>query len=98
MVMIEALACGTPVLAFAEGAAPEIIEHGRCGFLCTDEADMAELIGEIPSLDRAACRARVTTRFSASRFVADHVALYRQLLSSVASAGAPAVPLESGGR
>lgn len=98
MVMIEALACGTPVLAFAEGAAPEIIEHGRCGFLCTDEADMAELIGEIPSLDRAACRARVAARFSASRFVADHVALYRQLVSSVAFAGAPAVPLESGGR
>jgi glycosyltransferase involved in cell wall biosynthesis len=98
MVMIEALACGTPVLSFAEGAAPEIIEHERSGFLCADDADMSALIGEVPSLDRAACRARVETRFSADRFVAEHVALYRRLLSSDASAGATAVPLESGGR
>ena len=98
MVMIEALACGTPVLTFAEGAAPEIVEHGRSGFVCADEADMAALIGEIPSLDRSACRARVAAHFSAARFVADHVALYRRLLRSAASAGATVVPLESGGR
>src|SRR3954471_2875886 len=55
LVMIEAMACGTPVLAFAEGAAPEIVEDGRTGFLCHDEADMAEAIARIDSIDRAAC-------------------------------------------
>jgi glycosyltransferase involved in cell wall biosynthesis len=80
LVMIEALACGTPVLTFAEGAAPEIVEHGRTGFLCRDEDDMVNRIGQIGELDRSACRASVAARFSTSRMVADHLALYRRLL------------------
>lgn len=93
LVMIEALACGTPVLSFAEGAAPEIVEHGRTGFLCRDEDDMAAMIAAVTDLDRAACRASVQARFSATRMVADHLALYRRLLSecsvtSLESAGA----------
>ena len=82
LVMIEALACGTPVIAFPEGAAPEIVEHDRTGFLCTDDADMTARIAEIPSLDRAACRASVAARFSVSRFVDDHLALYRKVLGA----------------
>jgi glycosyltransferase involved in cell wall biosynthesis len=80
LVMIEALACGTPVLAFAEGAAPEIVEHGRTGFLCVDEADMAARLGDVGSLDRAVCRASMTERFSVQRFIDDHLALYRRVL------------------
>lgn len=80
LVMIEALACGTPVLAFREGAAPEIVEHGRTGFLCTDEADMTARLADVGSLDRAACRASVTERFSVQRFIGDHLALYRRVL------------------
>ena len=53
LVMIEALACGTPVLSLAEGAAPEIIEHGRTGYLCADEEDMATRLGFVAELDRA---------------------------------------------
>jgi glycosyltransferase involved in cell wall biosynthesis len=79
LVMIEALACGTPVLTFAEGAAPEIVEHGRSGFICDDEADMAAAIALVPSLDRADCRARVETAFSTDRMVRDHLTLYRHL-------------------
>jgi glycosyltransferase involved in cell wall biosynthesis len=82
LVMIEALACGTPVLAFPEGAAPEIVEHGRTGFLCRNEVDMAARIAEVPSLDRAACRASVESRFSVHRFVDDHLALYRHVLNA----------------
>jgi glycosyltransferase involved in cell wall biosynthesis len=81
LVMIEALACGTPVLTFAEGSAPEIIEHGRTGFICTDEADMAGRVAEVAELDRRACRASVAQRFSTSRFIARHVALYERVLN-----------------
>jgi glycosyltransferase involved in cell wall biosynthesis len=80
LVMIEALACGTPVLSFAEGAAPEIIEHGVTGFLCVDEADMAAKLRLAPRLDRSRCRASVAARFAAGRMVDEHLALYRRLV------------------
>jgi glycosyltransferase involved in cell wall biosynthesis len=80
LVMIEALACGTPVLAFAEGAAPEIVEHGRSGFLCNDEEDMASAIGLVADLDRDQCRARVDTCFTTDRMVRDHLDLYSRVL------------------
>jgi len=77
LVMVEALATGTPVLAFAEGAAPEIIDHGRTGFLCRDEHDMAARLSAIGDLDREACRHAAEARFATSRMVADHIDLYR---------------------
>ena len=79
--MIEALACGTPVVGFPEGAAPEIVEHGRSGYLCRDEDDMVAHLGKLGEIDRRACRRRVEERFTAERMVADHVALYRRLLA-----------------
>ena len=84
LVMIEALACGTPVLAFPEGAAPEIVDDGLTGFLCADEEDMAAKIGFAGDLDRAGCRAAVEARFSTERMVNDHLALYRRLLAVAA--------------
>jgi glycosyltransferase involved in cell wall biosynthesis len=80
LVMIEALACGTPVLAFPEGAAPEVVEHGRTGFLCQDEADMAESVHKLDELDRVACRAAVEGYFSTERMVNEHLELYQDLL------------------
>lgn len=80
MVMIEALACGTPVLAFPEGAAPEVVEDGRTGFLCHDEADMVEAIARVGSIDRATCRAAVEGYFSTDRMVAEHLALFEDIL------------------
>jgi len=82
MVMIESLACGTPVLAFAEGAAPEVIDHGRTGFLCDDVADMAQAISRLDELDRRECRAAVEDYFSTDRMVAEHVALFEKVLAS----------------
>lgn len=87
LVMIEALACGTPVLTFKEGAAPEIVEHGITGFLCGDEADMADHLARIGELDRAACREAAASSFSLERMVADHVAVYERLLSGELSTG-----------
>src|SRR5439155_14564682 len=81
LVMIEAMACGTPVLAFPEGAAPEVVEHGRTGFLCEDEADMADAVLRLDSLDRDACRAAVEGYFSTERMINEHVELYEELLS-----------------
>jgi glycosyltransferase involved in cell wall biosynthesis len=79
MVMLEAFASGTPVIAFPEGAAPEVIEDGRTGFLCADEASMADAVSRIGEIDRSACRAAVEGYFSTERMVADHVALFERL-------------------
>jgi glycosyltransferase involved in cell wall biosynthesis len=86
LVMVEALAAGTPVLSFPEGAAPEIIDHGRTGFLCTDEADMANALERVGRLDRDACRRAAEDRFSTRRMVDDHLRLYRQVTSPAAPA------------
>ena len=81
MVMVEALACGTPVVATPMGSVPEIVEHGRTGFVCSNEAALAAAVRSAAGLDRHACRAAAETRFSAERMVADHVALYRSLIA-----------------
>lgn len=79
LVMIEALACGTPVLAFPEGAAPEIVEDGVTGFLCEDEDAMARNISRAADLDRGACRDVVETYFSTKRMVAEHLDLFQSM-------------------
>ena len=80
LVMIEALACGTPVLAFAEGAAPEIVDDGITGFICSDEIEMAARACEIGRLDRSVCRAAARARFSTGRMIREYVALYCEVL------------------
>lgn len=80
LVMIEALAAGTPVLAFKEGAAPEIVEHGITGFLCDDIDDMVDAVAQIDTIDRAACRLAAEQRFSTERMVNEHLELFRSLL------------------
>ena len=82
MVMIEALACGTPVLAYPEGAAPEIVDDGRTGFLCQDEADMVQALGRLEQIDRTECRAAVERSFSSERMVAEHIELFERVLAS----------------
>lgn len=82
MVMIEALACGTPVIAEAVGAAPEIVEDGMTGFLCTDTDAMVRAVGRIDTIDRTACRRAVVTRFSTQRMVTEHLALYEDVLDA----------------
>jgi glycosyltransferase involved in cell wall biosynthesis len=85
LVMIEALACGTPVVSFDEGAAGEIIRPGLNGYLCTDEREMARRIGQVDRIDRRECRADALERFSSGRMVRDHLELYRRV-----TAGSPA--------
>jgi len=77
LVMIEALLAGCPVIAYARGAAPEIVEEGENGFLVRDVAEMAEALGRAAGLDRAAIQARARERFSADRMAAEYVGIYR---------------------
>lgn len=81
LVSMEALACGTPVIAFPAGALPEIVQPGRTGFLVRDAPEMAEAIAHAGGLDRSACRNVAETRLSASRMTASYLRVYEQLLS-----------------
>ena len=79
LVSMEALACGTPVVAFRTGALPEIVEHGRTGFLVSDVPGMARALREVAALDPAACRAEAERRFSAETMISRYFDLYRQI-------------------
>jgi glycosyltransferase involved in cell wall biosynthesis len=79
MVMIEAMACGTPVLAFPEGAAPEVVADGSTGFLCEDEDAMVRAIDRLGELKRADCRLAVEGYFSTQRMVAEHIELFESM-------------------
>ena len=85
LVMIEAMLCGTPVLAFSRGSVPEVIDHGVTGFVCRDADEMAAHLTVLArgGFDRAACRARAHARFSAERMVNDYERLYLALLGCV---------------
>jgi len=80
LVMIEALACGTPVVATRAGSVPEIIQDGLTGFIRDDLAGLAQSLLRANDLDRKVCREVAETQFSTARMVADHVELYRQVL------------------
>lgn len=79
--VVEAMACGTPVIATRRGSMPEIVADGVTGFLVGDVEDAVAAVGRVPMLNRAACRARVVERFSVGRMAADYLALYRRLLA-----------------
>lgn len=87
MVMVEALACGTPVIAFPEGAAPEIVRHNRTGYLVEDEVGMAAAVPAIGRLSPASCRADVLDRFDVSAVSAAYEEVYRRVLRGGKSAG-----------
>ncbi|HEY8312404.1 MAG TPA: glycosyltransferase, partial [Gemmatimonadaceae bacterium] len=76
LVMIEALACGTPVIAFSHGSVPEILEHGATGFVVSSVKAAAEAVTRIPTLSRSQCREVFEARFSAERMCCDYVRAY----------------------
>ncbi len=78
--VIEALACGTPVIATRRGSMPELIDHGVTGFLVDTPAEAVAAIARVADLDRAACRRAVAERFSVERMADAYIALYRQIL------------------
>ena len=80
MVMVEALACGTPVIAFPEGAAREIVQDGLNGYLVEDEDSMAAAIAGLDKIDPGACRDSVATRFSSETVADGYLKIYQQAL------------------
>jgi glycosyltransferase involved in cell wall biosynthesis len=81
LVLIEAMACGTPVIAFRGGAVPEIIRDGRTGFVVDTLDQAVAALQQIETLDPAAIGAEFQLRFGAARMARDYVALYERLLS-----------------
>jgi hypothetical protein len=84
LVAMEALACGTPVIAFPAGALAEIVEHGRTGFLVRDVDEMAAAIARVEMIDPEACRTSARTRFSRARMVDAYLARYAALTARAA--------------
>jgi glycosyltransferase involved in cell wall biosynthesis len=80
LVAMEALAAGTPVIAYRSGALPEIVEEGVTGFLVDNAAEMAEAIRKIDTISPDACRAAAEQRFSRERMVRDYFHLYGELI------------------
>lgn len=80
LVMIEALAAGTPVLAFPNGSASEIVDDGVTGFLCKDEDELTAAIARLDTIDRGACRRVAEERFSLDKMAQAHHRLYRRVL------------------
>ncbi len=87
LTLIEAQACGAPVVAFNKGSIPEIIDHGVTGFVVEDVEDvedveeMVDAVSKIHTIDRAACRARALSRFSAKSMTDGYEAVYMKMLS-----------------
>jgi glycosyltransferase involved in cell wall biosynthesis len=79
LVMIEAMSCGTPVIAYPFGSAPEVVEDGMTGYLVNDVAAAAAAVGRLGALDRAAIRRRFEKRFSAEAMAKGYLSLYAQL-------------------
>ena len=82
LVMVEALACGTPVIAFPEGSAPEIVEDGRTGFVVDDEHAMARAVERLDAIDPAACRAACEERFGLAAVVEGYEGAYRAAMDA----------------
>jgi len=79
LVMIEAMACGTPIITRRRGSTPEVVEDGVTGFVCDDDTAIEEALGRIDQVDRHACRQRAETRFSVARMADEYEAVYRGL-------------------
>ncbi len=82
LVMIEAMACGTPVIAYRGGAVPEIMEEGHTGFIVEELEDAVEAVRRVPELSRKRCREVFEQRFTATRMANDYVRVYERLINN----------------
>ena len=82
LVMIESMACGTPVIATRRGAVPEVIEHGRSGIIVDDYRDMVRVLEQVDELEPLELRRAAEERFSKGRMVADYVAAFEGAVAS----------------
>jgi glycosyltransferase involved in cell wall biosynthesis len=82
LVMIEAMACGTPVIAYNRGSVPEIVEQDLTGFIVEDEISAVAAVGRLHQLDRGTIRKQFEARFTARRMALDYLAAYRSLMEA----------------
>jgi glycosyltransferase involved in cell wall biosynthesis len=87
LVMIEAMACGTPVIAWRRGSVPEIVEDGVSGFVVESEAEAVEAIHRVRDLDRGAVRTVFDQRFTSGRMATNYLQLYRAAIDARIPAG-----------
>ncbi len=92
MVMVEALACGVPVIGLRYGAVPEVIIDGETGFICDSVEEMVEGVQRLGEIDRAACRRHVEANFSARVMADRYEAAYNRILSRGPTSGGLATP------
>jgi len=78
--LLEAQACGTPVVAFDRGSNKELIEHGKTGFIVKDENGMIEALKKIDKIDKTLCRKRVDKYFSIDKMVENYEKLYKKII------------------
>jgi glycosyltransferase involved in cell wall biosynthesis len=79
LVNVEAYACGTPVIGMRRGSLPELVEHGKTGYLCRSVSEMISAVGRLNKIDRRYCREYVERKFSVDRMITRHEHLYRRL-------------------
>ncbi|MGH9406328.1 MAG: glycosyltransferase family 4 protein [Terriglobia bacterium] len=79
MVMIESMACGTPVIVFRRGSVPEVVDHGVTGYIADSVEDAVVAVRQVPRLDRRRCRRVFEQRFTAQRMTQDYVRAYKRL-------------------
>jgi glycosyltransferase involved in cell wall biosynthesis len=82
LVMVEALACGTPVLALNQGSVPEIVHDGETGFVRDSEDGLVDAVAHLDELDRASCRAEVERRFSPAAMADAYEQIFKELVCS----------------
>ena len=93
LVMIEAMACGTPVIAYRSGSVPEVITDGVSGFIVDDIDGAVAAVRRLDEIDRAACRAAFEERFTVERMARDYLAAYERLIQASSHASTSAVPV-----
>ena len=91
LVLIEALACGTPVLAYRRGSIPEVIEDGITGFVCENLSEMVASVERLGRIDRQRCRASFEQRFTADRMARDYIALYERIIEDRVAVTTPKI-------
>jgi glycosyltransferase involved in cell wall biosynthesis len=96
LVMIEAMACGTPVIAYRSGSVPEVITEGVSGFIVETIDEAADAVARLDQLSREGCRAAFEDRFTVDRMARDYVTAYEKVIAGTARAN-PRVPLAVGG-
>jgi glycosyltransferase involved in cell wall biosynthesis len=92
--MIEAMACGTPVIAFQCGSVVEVMEHGVTGFICDTVDEAVNHLEDIDSFDRAGCRAVFDKRFTSTSMAKSYVEVYKRIIAQASGSLVPFVKLK----